>query len=233
MARTYDAVVIGGGVMGASIAFHLARAGAGRVALVERRAICSGNTRKSGAIVRMHYSNDPEAKLALASLTYFQHWSEIVGGACGFRATGFALLVGPENVARLQALGVETSVLRPDELRDVMPTLQTDGVAGAAYEPGSGYADAVMTTQSLAEAAGRLGTDILESTTVTGIERTGGRVSGVRTVDDLLAAPVVVCAANTWSPGLLKTVGVELPVTPRRAQTAYFERPASHVGPHL
>ena len=128
MARTYDAIVIGGGVMGASIAFHLARAGAGRIALVERREICSGNTRKSGAIVRMHYSNDPEARLALASLRYFQHWSEIVGGACGFRKTGFALLVGPENlerlgrnVARLQALGVETSVLRPDELRDVMP----------------------------------------------------------------------------------------------------------------
>jgi sarcosine oxidase subunit beta len=128
---------------------------------------------------------------------------------------------------------VDTSVLRPDELRDAMPILQTDGVAGAAYEPTSGYADAVATTRSLADAAARLGTDILEGTTVTGIERTGGRVSGVRTADDLLAAPVVVCAANTWSPGLLKSVDVDLPVTPRRAQTAYFERPASHVGPHL
>src|SRR3954468_14733628 len=190
MARTYDAIVIGGGVMGASIAFHLARAGAGRIALVEARTLCAGNTRKSGAIVRMHYSNDPEARLALASLAYFTNWGEMVGGDCGFRNTGFALLVGPDNlerlgrnVARLRALGVDTSVLRPDELRDVMPSLHTDGVAGAAYEPGSGYADAVATTQSLAEAAGRLGTDILEGTTVTGIERTGGRVTGVRTAD--------------------------------------------------
>jgi sarcosine oxidase subunit beta len=240
MARTYDAIVIGGGVMGASIAFHLARAGTGRIALVERRTICSGNTRKSGAIVRMHYSNDPEAQLALASLAYFQHWDERVGGSCGFRPTGFALLVGPENlerlgrnVRRLRALGVDTSVLRPDELRDVMPSLQTEGVAGAAYEPSSGYADAVMTTQSLAEAARRLGADVLEGTAVTAIESAGGRVTGVRTSDDTLAAPVVVCAANTWSPGLLETAGFELAVTPRRAQTSYWERPASHVGPHL
>jgi sarcosine oxidase subunit beta len=240
MARTYDAIVIGGGVMGASIAFHLARAGAGKVALVERREICSGNTRKSGAIVRMHYSNDPEARLALTSLNYFRNWSEIVGGDCGFQPTGFALLVGPENferlgrnVARLQALGVETSVLRPDEIRDVMPSLVTEGVAGAAYEPTSGYADAVATTRSLAEAARRLGAEILEGTAVTGIERAGGRVTGVTTSDDTLSAPVVVCAANTWSPALLKTVGIDLSVTPRRAQTSYWERPASYTGPHL
>ena len=126
MARTYDAIVIGGGVIGASTAFHLAKAGVGRVALVERRTLGSGNTRKSGAIVRMHYSNDPEARLALASLPYFQHWSEVVGGSCGFRPTGFAILVGPENearlarnVARLRTLGAETSVVRPHELREI------------------------------------------------------------------------------------------------------------------
>ena len=94
MAQTFDAIVIGGGVIGASTAFHLAKAGIGRIVLVERKTICAGNTRKSGAIVRMHYSNDPEARLALASLPYFQHWSELVGGSCGFRPTGFAILVG-------------------------------------------------------------------------------------------------------------------------------------------
>ena len=240
MPRTYDAIVIGGGVIGTSIAFHLARAGAGKVALVERRAICSGNTRKSGAIVRMHYSNDPEAKLALASLPYFQNWSEMVGGDCGFRQTGFAILVGEENrarmsrnVARLRALGVDTSVLTPAELREVIPSLQTEGVAAAAYEPGSGYADAVMTTQALAEAGRGLGVDVLEGVTVTAITSAGGRVTGIDTDGDHLDAPVVVCAANTWSPALLRTAGVVLDVTPRRAQVAYFERPATHTGAHL
>ena len=240
MARTYDALVIGGGVMGASIAYHLARAGVGRVALVERREICSGNTRKSGAIIRMHYSNDPEAKLALASLPYFQRWSEMVGGSCGFRETGFALLVGPENldrlrrnVTRLRALGVETSVVGPDELREIMPSLQTEGVAGAAYEPTGGYADALQTTLSLVDAARQLGVEVLEGTTVTAIAAAGGRVTGVSTLGDDLAAPIVVCAANTWSPALLRTVGVEAPVTPRRAQVAYFDRPATYTCPHL
>jgi sarcosine oxidase, subunit beta len=239
MARTYDAIVIGGGVIGASAAFQLARAGVGRIALVERRTICSGNTRKSGAIVRMHYSNDPEARLALASLPYFQHWSDLVGGSCGFRPTGFAILVGPENrerlernVARLRALGVDTVVLRPDELREVVPALQTEGVAAAAYEPNSGYADAVATTRSFAEAARRLGVEVLEGTTVTALASGGGRVTGLITDGEPLSAPVLVCAANTWSPALLRTVGVDLPVSSRRAQTAYFERPASYAVPH-
>lgn len=239
MARTYDAIVIGGGVIGASTAFHLAKAGVGRIALVERRTICSGNTRKSGAIVRMHYSNDPEARLALASLPYFQHWSELVGGTCGFRPTGFAILVGPENlerlernVTRLRALGADTRVVSPAELREVMPALQTDGVAAAAYEPSSGYADAVMTTRSFAEAAQRLGVEVLEGTPVTALEGSGGRITGLQANGELLSAPVVICAANTWSPGLLRTIGVELAVTPRRAQTAYFERPDGYAGPH-
>ena len=239
MARTYDAIVIGGGVIGTSTAFHLAKAGIGRIALVERRTICSGNTRKSGAIVRMHYSNDPEARLALASLPYFQHWAELVGGSCGFRPTGFAILVGPENrerlernVARLRALGVDTAVVGPAELREIMPALRTDGVAAAAYEPTSGYADAVMSTRGFAEAAQRFGVEVLEGTTVTALETAGGRITGVKTDGEPLAAPVIVCAANTWSPALLRTAGVELPVTPRRAQTAYFERPAGYAGPH-
>src|SRR6266536_235835 len=169
MVRTYDAIVIGAGVIGASIAFHLARAGIGRVAIVERRTVCSGNTRKSGAIVRMHYTNDAEARLALASLPYFQRWSEQVGGDCGFRPTGFAILVGPENVERLQrnvrrlrALGVDTFALGPEDLRAVMPSIETAGVAAAAYEPTSGYADAVATTRSLVVAAVDRGAEVLE-----------------------------------------------------------------------
>jgi len=105
-------------------------------------------------------------------------------------------------------------------------------VAAAAYEPTSGYADAIMTTRGFAEAAQRLGAEVLEGTTVTALETSGGRITAVRTDGDLLTAPVVVCAANTWSPALLRTAGIDLPVTSRRAQTAYFARPASYAGPH-
>lgn len=241
MAATYDAIVIGAGVIGASVAFHLAQAGLRRVAIVERKTVCSGNTRKSGAIVRMHYTNAPEARLALASLPYFQEWSNRVGnGSSGFRQTGFALLVGPENVerlrrnvARLRALGADTVVLDGDQLGEVMPSIDPAGVAAAAYEPTSGYADAVATTRGFVEAAQRLGADLREGTAVTAITTAGGRVTGVETLDGPIEAPIVVCAANTWSPRLLATAGVELPVTPRRAQVGYFERPATHIGPHL
>jgi sarcosine oxidase subunit beta len=239
MARAFDAIVIGAGVIGASIAFHLIRTGVRRVALVERRTVCSGNTRKSGAIVRMHYTNDAEARLALASLPYFQHWADLVGGACGFRPTGFAILVGPENVERLQrnverlrALGAETSALGPDELREVMPSVVTEGVAAAAYEPLSGYADPVATTQSLVAAAVAGGADLLEETPVSALVVSGGRLVGVETSAGRLDAPVVICAANTWSPRLLATADVALPVTPRRAQVGYFDRPTTHLGPH-
>ena len=70
--------------------------------LLERKVVCAGNTRKSGALVRMHYSNEPETRLAFASLPYFQNWSDLVGGSAGFQPVGFLALVGPENAERLR-----------------------------------------------------------------------------------------------------------------------------------
>jgi sarcosine oxidase subunit beta len=240
MADSYDVIVIGAGVIGASIAFHLVSTGhLIRVLVVERDTVCSGNTRKSGAIVRMHYTNEPEVRLAQASLPYFQDWANRVGGDCGFRQTGFALLVGPENVerlrrnvVRLQSWGVNTVEVDGVALRDVMPSIATSGVALGAYEPTSGYADAVATTRSFMGQAKRRGAALLEGTPVLGITTAGGRVTGVETRGGPIGASVVVCAANAWSPKLLATAGVALPVTPRRAQVGYFKRPATYIGPH-
>src|SRR5215216_3995493 len=97
-----DVVVIGGGVVGASTAFQLASLGVKRVVVCERRWLAAGATGKSGALVRMHYTNEPEARLAQASLAYFHHWDELVGrGDCGFLRCGMVRLVGPENEAKL------------------------------------------------------------------------------------------------------------------------------------
>src|SRR5690242_13153024 len=113
MAETAAVVVIGAGVMGASVAFHLERLGVRRVTVLERRWVAAGNTRKSGALVRMHYTDPHQARLALASLPYFHHWAELVGGDCGFKKTGYMMVVSPENaqrlrenVAMLQSVGV-------------------------------------------------------------------------------------------------------------------------------
>src|SRR5438270_13424396 len=95
---TADTVIVGAGVMGCSSEFHLARAGVRGVVVVERDTVCSGNTHKSGALVRMHYQNEPEARMAFASLPYFQRWGDLVGYECGFTNTGACAVVGPENV---------------------------------------------------------------------------------------------------------------------------------------
>jgi sarcosine oxidase subunit beta len=229
VASAYDAIVIGAGVMGASIAFQLARAGLHRTLVVERRAVCSGNTRKSGALVRMHYSNQPEARMALGSLPYFQRWSDLVGYHNGFQPVGFLLLVGPgnrerlvRNVAMQRSLGINTSVVEGDDLRELLPGVDLEDGAVGAYEPESGYADPVATTHSFMRSAVNHGVSVVEGVSVTAIRQRGGKVVGVDTSDGAYDAPIVVCAANIWSPALLRTAGVELDLSPMRSQMAFY-----------
>src|SRR5437016_9759693 len=115
MTETADILIIGGGVMGASIAYHLAKRGGGRVVLLERHALCNGTTGRSGAIVRQHYSNDFTIRMAKDSLSVFQHFDELIGGDCGFITTGMVVIVGEEgaevlraNVQMQQTEGVDT-----------------------------------------------------------------------------------------------------------------------------
>ncbi len=232
MKKVVDAVVVGAGVIGASIAFHLTRLGMRNIALVDRGAVCSGATSRSGALVRTHYSNMPEAALAQASLPWFQNWAERVGGDCGFVQTGFVQLVLPEdhdklkrNVQRLQAIGVATSVVSAAELRELQPHWQLADDCLVAYEPYSGYADPVATTTSLVHAAQRQGASIMEQCLVTGLCIEQGRVTGVETSSGVIHAPVVVLANGGWSLPLLSAFDIHLPITMARVQLAFFERP--------
>src|SRR5216117_3924067 len=122
MMTTADVVVIGGGANGTSTAYHLAALGVKNVLLLERLHLAAGATGKSGSLVRMHYTNEVESRLALESLKVFRDFDAIVGGDCGFRPIGFAQLVGPEhaqalarNVARQQGLGIDTRVIPLDD----------------------------------------------------------------------------------------------------------------------
>ena len=118
MQHTADVVVVGAGVNGLSTAFHLARAGVKRVVVVEQHHLAAGATGKSGALVRMHYTNEPETRLAFESLKYFGHWGDMVGGECGFQAVGLLVFVPPAlrdhleaNVAMHRRIGVNASVI--------------------------------------------------------------------------------------------------------------------------
>ncbi len=233
MSAFADVVIVGAGVMGCSAAFHLARRKGPRVVVIEKAALASGQTKRSGALIRAHYPFAPEARLALASLRTFQNWKDIVGGDCGFTQTGLARTVNEASAAELRQqvemlrdIGVNTQVVSPAELRELQPAARVDDVALAAYEPEAGYADPVAATQTLAARAKNLGVTFKTGTYVKSILIDHGRVYGVDTTVGQIETLTVVVMAGPWSDRLLKPLGVEIGIQPARAEVAFFDRPS-------
>jgi sarcosine oxidase subunit beta len=232
LSDTADVIVIGAGVQGASLAFHLAARGA-RVIVVERSTIAAGATGRSSGLVRMHYDLLAETRLAWVSFPYFRDWAEMVGGDCGFTRTGF-LWIEPasgadrlrSNVASHRAMGIETSVVGADEIRRIAPGLAVGDDEVAAYEPGSGYADPSGTAAGLLHAARDRGAQLVQMAEVTALPVTGGRVAGVETTKGSFAARVVVNAAGGWAGRVAALAGLDIPITVWRHDTGYLGVPA-------
>ncbi|MCC6790210.1 MAG: FAD-binding oxidoreductase, partial [Thermomicrobiales bacterium] len=138
---TAEVVVIGGGVNGLSTAFQLSARGVKDVVVLERAQLGSGASGQSGALVRAHYTNSPEARLTHESIKVFRNWSEIVGhGDPGYDEVGFVRVVAPEDESALWAnvaamredVGVDTSVVSPEDLREIEPLMRTDDITYAA-----------------------------------------------------------------------------------------------------
>jgi len=228
-----DLVIVGGGCIGCSIALHAARLGKGlRIFLLERQHVAWGATGRSTAIVRQHYSNPETAGMALESLNVFENFQSNIGGDCGFTRTGFFLAVGDKdadvlkcNVNMQRGLGIETSVLQPTEIVKLQPGVNVNDLAAAAYEPRSGYADPVATTQSYAVAAKELGVTLLEQTKVVEIIESSGIVKGVKTEGGEILANVVVNAANVWANQILPRTHSKLPIRALREQSCIFLKP--------
>ncbi|GBD15645.1 4-methylaminobutanoate oxidase (formaldehyde-forming) [bacterium HR26] len=240
MPDTADVVVIGAGVNGASTAFHLARAGVRRVVVVERSHIAAGATGKSGALVRMHYTNPFESKLAFESLKIFQAWSDLVGGDSPFVRTGFIQVVGPEyeehlrrNVADQQALGIDARVISAQELKAMEPWCDVEGLTWVAYEPDSGYADPYATTCGFLRRAQELGVEVRTHTEAVRVLTHGDRVTGVETSGGTIEAPVVVLAPGAWANRLLKPLGLDYGLYPRRAQVMIYRWPCGFNHRHM
>src|SRR5947209_13726755 len=167
MTETTDIIIIGGGVMGTSIAYHLAKQGERRILLLEQQAICSGTTGRSGAIVRQHYSNDFSIRMAKESLAVFQRFDDVIGGDAGFLTTGMVVMVGEQgtealraNVGMQQEQGVNTILIEPHEISDLAPGYSGTAVALACYEPETGVADPMATTSCFASRARDYGATI-------------------------------------------------------------------------
>lgn len=232
MARTSDILIIGGGVMGTSIAWQLARRSVGKVTVLEKSHLGAGSSGKSGAIIRQHYSNQLTASLAQQSLRVFERFDEIVGGPPVFTRTGMAVVVQEKdrggldtNLAMLQGLGIDTRIVPHSDMLELDPNVRLGDDEVAAWEAEAGYVEAVQVVASFAEAARQHGAEICEGVTVEGIVTESGRVLGVDTNEGRYESRAVVLAAGPWAAQLGKTVGVELPVQACRTQVALFRRP--------
>jgi len=239
MIQTADVVVIGGGVNGTSIAYALASKGVD-VVLVEKGALASGASGRSSALVRMHYTNEWDARLAWASFPVFTHWSELMGGPPVFTRTGFVNVVAPpyvenlgRNVEMLRSVGVNTTVLTAAELGALQPGVNVADIGAAAYEPDSGYADPAETVEGFRRRAEELGARIMQWTTVMKIDRRESGVRGVNTSAGRIDAGAVVLAAGAWSGRLGRDIGLDLCMRPKAIDTLAVTRPAELRVPHL
>jgi sarcosine oxidase subunit beta len=221
-----DVVVVGGGVMGASIAFHLAARGAGEVLLLERGAICSGPTRHSTAIVRLHYTQPLLVRMAAHGQRVYRAFRDIVGAPSGFTRTGMLFGADPRdadmlagNVAVGQAEGVETQVVDPSQVTEIDGRVIADGLVWC-FEPGAGHCDPYLVTAGFAHAAERTGATVVQGVLVETVA--DGRVS---TDAGAVDAGTVVVAAGPWTSPLLAPLGYDLAIVPARAEVARFRLP--------
>ncbi len=215
MDRTADAVIIGGGIMGASVGHFLARRGFGRVVLLEKRSLAAVSTGHSAANVRCSYSNPVTVALALRAFEMFEHDRDELGGPTGFRRTGQVILFGDAHVEiGRQVLESErahdtgTREIGVDEIRELAPQFDLEGVVMGTYQARSGYADPVLTTRTLVEEAKDRQLVAYEGVGARGIRTESGRVAGVETDDGEIATHVVVNAAGPWGGRIGNSAGV-------------------------
>ena len=223
--KTADIVIVGGGVHGASLAYHFARKKAGRVVLIEKKFIASGPTGRSTALVRRFYAMDFFTRTASAAAEMFRHWKDVIGGDGdpGFQQVGMLVLAGPDtaphlqhNALRARELGAGVALISPAEVKALVPAARVDDVALASYEAESGYADPSSTANALVNRARDLGATIIQYRRVDAIRVAGSRVIGVRTESEDVDAPVVVNCGGLWADRLLRPLGIEVSITPTR-----------------
>lgn len=237
--ESFDVVVVGAGVVGASTAFHLAKLGGVRVCVLDRGPVCGGGTAKSCAIVRSHYSIASNTRLTLASLEIFRNFRDYLGDAeaeSGFVNSGYLIVAGPgETAQRLSAnldmqagVGAETFAIDKAEAKRLHPGLELGDVAVVGYEPNSGYADPYLTTTGFIKAARGLGVEVRPDCPVESVLTEAGRVAGVRTAAGDIHADQVLLAVGPWLGGLAAGLGVDFPLEVSRHVVLTFRGAAPY-----
>jgi sarcosine oxidase, subunit beta len=226
-----DVVIVGGGVIGTSIAFHLAEAGVERVLLLERNELGSGSTSKAAGGVRANFSDELNIALGARSLEAFARFGERPGQEIDLHRVGYLFLLETADQlelfresTRLQnAAGQPTRMIDVDEAVQLAPIISPDGLAGACFSPADGHCTPESVVLGYVTAARRLGATLITGCDVIGIEAYGNHISGVRTSRGDVRTSTVICAAGAWSADLAVHIGVDLPVTPLRRQIVVTE----------
>ena len=229
--RTASAVIIGGGVVGCSIAYHLAGRGVRDVLVLERETVGSGTTSKAAGGIRAQFPTETEIRFSLEAIAVFERFEDEFGVDPGYKKIGYLFLVSDPadlrgfetRIALQRRLGVDVRVIAPDDAKKLVPALRVDDLVAAVWGPNDALAGPAEVTNGFARRARERGARLVEAVRVTTIGRAGDRVTGVGTTDGTVSTPLVINAAGPVAATVARLAGVEVPVQPRRRHIFYTE----------
>jgi len=231
--KVADVVIIGGGIHGCSLAYHLAKKGCKNVVLLEQKFLTYGGTGRSGGGVRHQFGTEINCILAKYNVESFKKLSEELDYPKGieFEQGGYLWIAYTErqfrqlekNVNLQNKLGIPSKMLSPEEIKDAFPYLNIEGIIGGSFCEEDGHINPFHATMAYAEAAKRLGVTIRIYTKAIGIKVKGDKVTGVQTEKDFISTPIVVNCAGPWGKEIASWVGIDLPLYPERHQILVTE----------
>ena len=233
MTKKTDVVIIGGGINGCSLAYQLAKQDID-VMLLERQHLCSGGTGRCGAGIRQQWSTKENAYLAIQSVKIFEQLHKELNAEIGLRQGGYLIAIHDEkelkqaekNVAMQKSLGLQVSVIDPDEILKIVPILDIKGMRaiGATFCPTDGHVDPFKTTDAYAQTARRHGAKISTFTEVIGIKKKKNTIEYVVTSKGKIKTSTVINAAGPHSKEIAQMINVSLPIKPLRKEILVTER---------
>jgi sarcosine oxidase subunit beta len=226
MEKTADVVIIGGGVIGVSIAYHLAMKRVGRIILLEKGQLGEGSTSRCVGGIRTQFSTEINILFSLESIKTFERFEEEFGINPEFKRIGYLFLattelemgVFNENIKLQRKFGIPVELLNPDEIKARWPYLRVDDILGGTFCPWDGYAGPNEVLSGFVSGAKKAGVRIYEGTEVLGISLSKGKVNGVKTKREEISTPIVVNAGGPFASVIGEMAGVKTPVKPLRRQ---------------